>query len=60
MINAQPATARNEAAENAAVDEIVGTGAGGAKMLAGIATAVVIGLWVAFYFYVFMPRSVSP
>jgi hypothetical protein len=47
-------------AEDAAVDEIVTTGAGGAKMLAGVATAVVIGLWVAFYLLVFVPRSGAP
>jgi hypothetical protein len=60
MINAESATARTDEAENAAVETIVSTGASGAKMLAGIATAVVIGLWVAFYLFVFVPRSVSP
>ncbi len=60
MINAEPAAGRTGEAENTAVDAIVSTGAGGAKMLAAIATAVVIGLWVAFYFLVFVPRSVLP
>jgi hypothetical protein len=60
MINADPATGRTEDAENAAVERIVGTGANGAKMLAGVATAVVVGLWLAFYFYVFVPRSAPP
>jgi hypothetical protein len=44
--------------EDKAVDEIVGRGPGGAIALAGIATAVVIGLWFAFYFIVFLPRGV--
>jgi hypothetical protein len=60
MINARPGTVRTSDAEDAAVDEIVTTGAGGAKMLAGVATAVVIGLWVAFYLLVFVPRSGAP
>ena len=60
MINAEPALGRTEDAENAAVETIVSSGANGAKMLAGVATAVVIGLWLAFYLCVFMPRSVAP
>ena len=32
-------------------------GARGALFLAGIATAVVIGLWLAFYLFVFVPRA---
>ena len=40
-----------------AVDAIVRSGPGGAIMVAGIATAVVIGLWFAFYLLVFLPRS---
>ena len=60
MINAEPAAGRNSDAENADVEAIVSGGANGAKMLAGVATAVVIGLWIAFYLLVFVPRSVSP
>ncbi|MGF6756698.1 hypothetical protein [Paraburkholderia sp. GAS334] len=48
--------ARN--AEDETVDEIVGRGPSGAIALAGIATAIVIGLWFAFYFVVFLPRGV--
>lgn len=45
-----------------AVDGIVraGAGAGGAIALAGVATAVVIALWFAFYFLVFVPRASLP
>jgi hypothetical protein len=44
--------------EDAAVDEIVRDGPQGAIALAGTATAIVIGLWFAFYFLVFLPRGV--
>ncbi len=40
------------------VDEIVRSGPRGAIAVAGVATAVVIGLWFAFYFFVFLPRGV--
>jgi hypothetical protein len=38
------------------VDRIVSKGPGGAVALAGIATAIVVALWFAFYFFVFSPR----
>jgi hypothetical protein len=44
--------------EDAAIDEIVRDGPHGAIALAGTATAIVIGLWFAFYFLVFLPRGV--
>ncbi|HDR9062628.1 TPA: hypothetical protein QDB03_004266 [Burkholderia vietnamiensis] len=40
------------------VDEIVRTGPKGALALAGIATFIVIAMWFAFYFLVFLPRGV--
>lgn len=40
------------------VDEIVRSGPVGAIAVAGIATAVVVALWFAFYFLVFLPRGV--
>ncbi|MFP6559073.1 hypothetical protein WJ542_12245 [Paraburkholderia sp. B3] len=40
------------------VDDIVRQGPRGAIAVAGIATAIVIGLWYAFYFLVFLPRGV--
>lgn len=39
------------------VDEIVAQGPRGALVLAGIATFIVVALWLAFYLFVFMPRS---
>jgi hypothetical protein len=43
--------------ENARIDEIVRSGPSGAIVIAGIATAIVVALWFAFYFMVFLPRG---
>jgi hypothetical protein len=50
----------SNAADDEAVDAIVATGSHGALAVAGIATAVVIALWFAFYLLVFMPRGSIP
>jgi hypothetical protein len=50
-------TARSQ---DAAVSRIMRSGATGAIALAGIATAVVVLLWFAFYFLVFVPRAGAP
>jgi hypothetical protein len=55
MINSPPPTAP-EAAEDR-VDAIVRAGPGGAIAVAGIATAIVVVLWFAFYLLVFLPRG---
>ena len=39
------------------VDRIVAAGPGGALTVAGIATALVVGMWFAFYLFVFLPRG---
>lgn len=44
--------------EDARVDEIVRSGPAGAIAVAGIATALVVAMWFAFYFLVFLPRGV--
>jgi hypothetical protein len=56
MINSPPPSA-TPAAEEAQVDAIVRAGPGGAIAVAGIATAIVLALWFAFYWLVFLPRS---
>jgi hypothetical protein len=56
MIVSQDAPALTET-EDARVDEIVRSGPLGAVVVAGIATAIVIALWFAFYFMVFLPRG---
>jgi hypothetical protein len=47
----------SSSSEDESVDAIVRSGPGGAIAVAGIATAVVIALWFAFYLLVFLPRS---
>ena len=39
------------------VDEIVGRGPSGAFAVAGIATAIVVAIYFAFYFFVYLPRG---
>jgi len=55
MINSGPETSPDDA-----VDAIVAAGARGAIVLAGIATAIVIAIWLAFYYFVFLPRGMVP
>jgi len=43
--------------EDARIDKIVRSGPHGAVVVAGIAAAIVIGLWFAFYLMVFLPRG---
>jgi hypothetical protein len=40
------------------VDEIVSRGPSGAFAVAGIATAIVVAIYFAFYFFVYLPRGV--
>ena len=62
MINSDPPAADPEtgAATDAAVAPILRSGATGAVVLAGIATAVVVAIWFAFYLLVFVPRAAAP
>jgi hypothetical protein len=43
--------------DDARIDEIVRSGPKGAVVVASIAAAIVIVLWFAFYFMVFLPRG---
>jgi hypothetical protein len=56
MIVSQDSPSSTET-EDARIDEIVQSGPKGAVAVAGIATAIVIALWFAFYFIVFLPRG---
>jgi hypothetical protein len=58
MINSSPPQAITLVSEDERVDAIVRSGPSGAITVAGIATAIVIALWFAFYLLVFLPRSV--
>lgn len=52
-----PRTPIEPADETAAVDAIVRAGPQGAIMIAGISVVILLALWFAFYFLVFLPRS---
>jgi hypothetical protein len=53
----EPSDNPNDAAEQQRVDAIVARGPGGAFALAGTAVAIVMAIWVAFYFLVFVARG---
>ena len=57
MINSSAPQSSASGPDDESVDAIVRTGPGGAIAVAGIATAIVIALWFAFYLLVFLPRS---
>jgi hypothetical protein len=62
MINSELATGDDGATgqQDAAVNEILRSGAKGAAVLAGLATLIVVTIWFAFYLLVFVPRAVGP
>ena len=49
------ADARTE--EDRAVDEIVSRGPSGTFAVAGIATAIVVAIFFAFYLFIYLPRG---
>jgi hypothetical protein len=57
MLNTPAPPPLDPAAEARAIDQIVRAGPWGAVALAGTATAIVIALWFAFFFMVFLPRG---
>jgi hypothetical protein len=57
MINSSPPPSSQSGSEDESVDAIVRSGPAGAIAVAGIATAIVIALWFAFYLLIFLPRS---
>ena len=57
MINSSAPPPSASGSEDESVDAIVRSGPAGAIAVAGIATAIVIALWFAFYLLVFLPRS---
>lgn len=57
MINSSPPQAATPDTEEQRIDAIVRAGPTGAIALAGLTTAIVIALWLAFYLLVFLPRS---
>ena len=57
MINSPAKSPLSSSAQDEAVEAIVRSGPRGAVVLAGIATAIVVALWFAFYLLVFVPRG---
>jgi hypothetical protein len=57
MINSPSPPVAAASSENESIDAIVRSGPRGAVAVAGIATAIVIALWFAFYLLVFLPRG---
>lgn len=43
--------------DHAKVDEIVSSGPTGAFAVAGIATAIVVAIYFAFYVFIYLPRG---
>ena len=62
MINSDPTSRESDAGtqEDADVNAIMRSGARGALVLAGLATAIVVAIWFAFYLLVFVPRAIPP
>ena len=62
MINSEPVTDYDASStqQDAAVNAISLSGAKGAVALAGLATAIVVAIWFAFYALVFVPRAIAP
>jgi len=62
MINSAPIIEESEAGtlQDADVNVILRSGARGAVVLAGLATAIVVAIWFAFYLLVFVPRAIPP
>ena len=44
--------------DDAQIERIVGLGPAGAFAVAGVATAIVVALYFAFYFFVYLPRGI--
>jgi hypothetical protein len=57
MINSLPTPPASSTAEEDSVDAIVRSGPRGGVAVAGVATAIVVALWFAFYLLVFLPRG---
>ena len=60
MINSDPPATDPSAPDRENVEAIVAAGPRGALTLAGLSTILVVGMWLLFYFLVFMPRGGMP
>ena len=57
MLNSAPPEDDTVTPNDAAVNAILRSGARGAVVLAGIGTAIIVTIWFAFYFLIFVPRT---
>jgi hypothetical protein len=57
MLNSDPPVDDTVTPNDATADAILRSGATGAVVLAGIATAIIVAIWFAFYFLIFVPRA---
>ncbi len=64
MLNSDPpvgnTTTGDPTSEDADIGPLLPPGAVGAAALAGIATAIVVAIWFAFWLLVFVPRAGAP
>jgi hypothetical protein len=57
MLNSPPLPPTNQPTHDD-IDAVVRAGPKGAITVAGIAAVIVVAIWLAFYFFVFVPRGV--
>jgi hypothetical protein len=57
MLNSAPPEEDTVTPNEAALNAIVRSGPTGAIVLAGIGTAIIVAIWFAFYFLIFVPRT---
>ena len=57
MANTEADIEPADAHEQLRIDAVVEAGPSGAYAVAGVAVAIVIGLWFAFYFFAYLPRG---
>ena len=57
IISESAAESQALAAEDARVEHIVSQGPSGTFAVAGVATAIVVAIYFAFYFFAYLPRG---
>lgn len=57
IVNRPPVAEHSSVDEDALVDTIVGQGPSGTFAVAGVATAIVVAIYFAFYFFAYLPRG---
>jgi len=57
MLNSDPPVDDTVTSNEAAVNAILRSSPTGAIVLAGIGTAIIVAIWFAFYFLIFVPRT---